>query len=523
MNYAIGIDLGTCNSAVTHVNDSGKSEIIVNSDGQSLTPSVVNFDRIGNMYVGQSAQRMIDNDPKNTAHRFKRHMGTKKSFLVAERHYDATQLSAFVLEKLTADAKAELSARGSEARISRAIITVPAEFTDSARSATIDAARSAGIEVDDLLDEPTAAIVYHQHCQKGRSSVNGVYAVVDVGGGTTDISIVDVNGTKFEVRCSKGSVKVGGIDFDRMIYMFIREKFDNKYPSHIFDERVFSLAKAEDLKKVLSERSYAPVDVSGTDSAGSAMVRDTFEISRDDFERSIGEYVQEIGQMCSEAMEEASISPDDIRDVLLVGGSVRIPAVKRKIDEVFESNSIRTKDCDEAVSRGAGLYALSRCKDDVEIPLSAMQKEAVQEIDVSEVLHKSYGIIVLDEELDTRIVEYMFHRGEKVPRTIEKPFDLKRKTNSSSTTDRRVLWTIVECDDDSKDPNSKSCRTRLKVELVIPLKAGSKDPFGPRKLTAKFHCNMSKVLMCEFVDVLTREKSVSKPILLDQIDDGGHP
>lgn len=515
MKYAIGIDLGTCNSAVTHLNSSGNSDIIVNDLGEALTPSVVNFTRSNlkeEKYVGTPALRVLFDEPENTCARFKRHMGTKKTWQIFGTEYDPTILSAFVLEKLIVDALDELRRSDPDAEIAHAVVTVPAEFSKPARLATVEAAEAAGIKEVHLLDEPTAAVLYHQHCRQGVSDLNGIYSVVDLGGGTFDISIVRVERERFWVLCSTGSVELGGVDFDRRLLTLVREKFARETDGCMLDDELYTEKNAEEWKKILTDKQAHRLRLSGKCPAHDKPVRRQISITREGFEASIQELIDLIGKKCTEAMEKCSISPIDIREVILVGGSGRVPAVKAKIDEVFETNSSRSKDCDEAVARGAGVFAASSSMKSAEIPFNEHQRNAIGNIIVTEVLHKHYGIVALDRSGNKEIT-FILDRGTQIPCDEEQEFFLTEKDTSSG---RSVEWTIIESTEGDKDPMSRSSRI-VQVEILdIPSDHVGHTSGKERQLIAKFRCDLNKLLHCEFVDTLTGACSKSRPILLDE-------
>ena len=508
MKYAIGIDLGTCYSAVSHLSSAGRAEIIVNDRGESLTPSVVNFADDGEIYVGTSAQRVMFDEPDNTPSRFKRHMGTSKAWTIFETKYDSSELSTFVLKTLRDDALSELRRSDPDPSIANAIITVPAEFSKDARAETIKAAEAAGITVAGLIDEPSAALLYRQHCLQGQSDLNGNYAVVDLGGGTLDVSVVQVDGANFVVKGSVGSVTLGGIDFDRELQLLVKEKFQRKSNGAVLSDDDYNLGRSEELKKILSDKKSHRIRLRGSHNR-----RHFLNIQRSDFEHQVRHLINKVGKTCVLAMERCSISPADIRNVILVGGSTRVPCVKEAVDHVFETDSLRSRDCDEAVARGAGIYAASLSRR--ELPYNEHQRRAMVDINLVERLHKSYGIIARDQS-GQKGVSFLLKIGDMIPAERTEEFYLEHR---GERPERRIQWTIVESADGDKDPQSPSTRKIQEEVLRIPTRVVTRPhrPRRRRELLATFRCDRNKVLYCEFVDTLTGIKSRSTPIILDKV------
>ncbi len=508
MEYVIGIDLGTCNSAVAHLKASGYCEIIRNDGGEQLTPSVINFGQDEEIYFGKSAQRVLSSEPDNTVCHFKREMGKAKKWVIFDKEYSPVMLSAFLLEKLKNDALAELQKTNRDARIQHCVITVPAEFSSAARKATKEAAELAGLDVDRLLDEPVAAVQYHQHQLIGKSDTYGTHAVVDLGGGTLDVSIVAVEPNCIRVRRSNGSTQIGGIDFDKALQKLVQAKFKEQTSGGSLSDSEYQIHQAEEIKKILTDRFSAFVDVVGKNVHGN-LEQQIIVVTREEFEASIRPVIESIGETCRSIMIDLAIRPQDIRNVLLVGGSVRIPSVKAQIDAVFERESLRSRNCDEAVALGAGIFAAAVASNKPAIPFTKEQKKAVQNVRVTEVLHKHYGVIALtDEDRPKEINTFVLERGAEVPCTNEKEYHL-------SFSSRSVEWSIIESPDANKDPKSDSAKV-IQTEIM---KLNSSDKFdsygGTRKLRATFQCDANKVLHCEFVDCLTGTKSRTNPIPLD--------
>ena len=500
MKYAIGIDLGTCNSATTRLHESGHSVMIQNADGKALTPSVVNFSDGGEVYFGEEARRVEFHETENTVSRFKRHMGTDKTWKIRESEYNPVELSGLLLERLRKDATDELRRLDESACIEKVVITVPAKFSSLARKATKDAAEAAGLDVYELLEEPNAALLYYEHTLQGRSDVNGLYCVVDLGGGTLDISIVRVDGDNFSVICSEGCVKLGGIDFDRALQVAVQDKFRVESNGGILGNDDFDLQEAEDLKKSLSEKVSRRIRPAGLDPKSGRQIKKSFEFTRDEFEVCIASHLEQLREVCLSVLVRHSISPEQLREVLIVGGSVRIPAVKRTIDSEFGRASELMPNCDEAVARGAAIYAAVRGSSTNEIPYNSHQRKVIRNITLQETLHRYYGVVTLDED-GSKAISFLLERGAKVPCTKQSEYSLRAGDFGRRKKQRTVEWRIVESTDGNEDLDSSTWNLIGTETLVVP----NEFPDGSteRKLMATFSFDNSKSLSCEFVDVLT--------------------
>ena len=479
-----------------------------------MTPSVVNFRRNGEVDLGTPARRVMVDEPESTIAYFKRYMGKEKKWTIFNKEHTPTELSRRILEHIKCDALEELRKSDPRAAITKAVITVPAAFSKSARSATIKAAVKAGITVDRLLDEPTAAILYHQHCYQRESDVNGYHAVVDIGGGTLDISIVRVDGVQFRVIGSSGSNEIGGIDFDRAMLELLKTKFREQSGGANLDQHGYGLHYAEEIKKILSDKTSHRCRISGIDPLTQRTVRQSITVTRTDFEVKINPLIESIGEQCISAMIRCRVSPEHIREVLLVGGSARVPAVKNMVDDVFEKVSLISRKCDEAVARGAGIYAASQSLNDSEIPFNEQQRQSISEINLTEVLHKYYGVISKDSS-GREMNSFLLKPGTKIPCTERRDYYLDDQEPTALKT-RTVKWKIIESDDDDVDPISGSSRTiqieTLTIETDVPNQWPGKNP----QLEAVFRCDANKVLHCEFIDRLSGAMSVSNVSLREE-------
>ncbi|HWN62462.1 MAG TPA: Hsp70 family protein, partial [Streptosporangiaceae bacterium] len=324
MARAVGIDLGTTNSVVA-ILEGGEPTVIANAEGSRTTPSVVAFAKNAEVLVGEVAKRQAVTNVDRTIRSVKRHMGTDWSVNIDGKKFTPQQISAFVLQKLKRDAEAYLGEK-----ITDAVITTPAYFNDAQRQATRDAGRIAGLEVLRIINEPTAAALAYGLDKKSNETV----LVFDLGGGTFDVSILDIGEGVVEVRATAGDTHLGGDDFDRRIVDYLADEFqrDNGIDLRADPQALQRLFEAAEKAKVeLSAVTQTTIslpfitaDAAGPKHLNTTLMRSTFEeITRDLIERTTGPVRQ--------AMADAKLTDADIDEVILVGGSTRIPAVQKLV------------------------------------------------------------------------------------------------------------------------------------------------------------------------------------------------
>jgi Molecular chaperone len=266
-------------------------------------------------------------------------MGTDIEYTWGEKKYSPTELSSVVLKKLLQDAEKTLG------EVSKAVVTIPANFANEARDATMAAAKKAGLDVDFIINEPTAAALYYIYQAKDEE-FSGFYAVYDLGGGTFDISIIDVNGKEIDVIATNGVSKLGGDDFDKILIELVNKKYKDLTGEEL-DKEDFTKTEAEEEKISLSKREKIAIRVN----------KQLLEISKEEFEEEVETLITQTEMLCESTMEDAKISVSDINGVFLVGGSTRIPKVKESVKRIFNQDPISNINVDEVVSLGAALYA----------------------------------------------------------------------------------------------------------------------------------------------------------------------
>ena len=348
MSKIIGIDLGTTNSCVA-VMEGGEPVVIANSEGARTTPSVVGFTKTGDRLVGQVAKRQAITNPENTVASIKRYMGTDHKVTLNGKEYTPQQVSAMILQKLKADAEAYLGQP-----VSEAVITVPAYFNDSQRQATKDAGKIAGLDVKRIINEPTAASLAYGIDKEEDQKI----MVYDLGGGTFDVSILDIGDGIIEVLSTAGDTHLGGDDFDQRIMNYLAAEFKKENGIDLTTDKVAMQRLKEAAEKAKIELSgvttsninlpYITADATGPKHLDVTLTRAKFnELTADLVEKTMVPVRQ--------AMSDAGLSASDISKVLLVGGSSRIPAVQDAVKKITGKDGFKGINPDECVAVGAAI------------------------------------------------------------------------------------------------------------------------------------------------------------------------
>ncbi len=373
MAKIIGIDLGTTNSAMA-VMQSGKPEIIANSEGARTTPSVVAVNKGGERLIGQVARRQQVTNSKNTIYEVKRLIGRNwndkevqrdlklmgyemvKSgngvkVKMADKEYSPEEVSAMILSKLKADAEAFLGDK-----VTEAVITVPAYFDDSQRQATKDAGKIAGLEVKRIINEPTAAALAYG-LDKG-SKKDEKIAVYDLGGGTFDVSILELGDGVFEVKSTNGDTHLGGADFDRVLVNYFASEFKKEQGIDISEDKAAMQRLRDEAEKAKIELSSAQeVNINLPFLTADADGPKHFEhkLTRAKLEDLVGDLISKTADPCEKALKDAGLKASDINAVVLVGGMTRMPAVQEKVKQIFGQEPMKGVNPDEVVAIGAAI------------------------------------------------------------------------------------------------------------------------------------------------------------------------
>lgn len=374
MGKIIGIDLGTTNSCVAVI-EGGESEVLQNAEGQRTTPSMVAFVKKGDnveRLVGQPAKNQMVTNPDNTIFSIKRFMGRRYSEVsdeigmvpykiskdnndgvrveISDKMYSPPEISAAILQKMKETAEDYLGEK-----VTEAVITVPAYFNDSQRQATKDAGRIAGLDVKRIVNEPTAAALAYGFGDEAKDERIAVY---DLGGGTFDISILELGDGVFEVKSTNGDTHLGGDDFDQKVIDWLVEQFKSEQGIDLSKDRM-ALQRlkeaAEKAKKELSTTQSTDINLPFITADSSGPKHLQYTLNRATFEKMTADLVERTKGPCLQAIKDAGISAEDIDEVILVGGSTRIPAVQRIVKDIFKRDPHKGVNPDEVVAMGAAI------------------------------------------------------------------------------------------------------------------------------------------------------------------------
>jgi len=480
MANIVGIDLGTTFSALAMLNAIGKPEIVPNADGERLTPSAIFFDEENSevIRVGIEAINSRHLNSARSVRWVKRHMGDNEYHLdIDGKDWTPVELSALILKKLKQDGATQ---RG---EIRDAVISVPAHFDEVRRKATMDAGTAVGLNVIGIVNEPVAAALYYATT----SDVNGKVLVYDLGGGTFDVTLMDVRGTEMEIICSQGDHALGGVDFDAKVLEIFEKLYKDKFGADLItsdEERAKYEDEAEDAKKTLSRRPVAKKMLYGPSGSMRA------EITREMFEEAIAPLVARTDMMVEVVLEEAGIKPSDVDKVLLVGGSTRVPVVRTHLEETFGFPPENAVNVDECVALGAalhaGLAALRENPDEVEAGI----RTGLKDISLTDVCNHSYGTICapIDKETGRRIVQNRIILKKNTPLPCEASQTFYTVTKGQE----KVEVTITQGED--ADPAYVSTIATHSFELPP-------DREAERPINVTYSYDLNQRMHCKFEDV----------------------
>lgn len=398
----IGIDLGTSYSAVARIGKKGEPEILENGEGERLTPSVVFFQENGDVIVGTVAKANSLVQQERSISNVKNHMGEDFLYTVDGKTYRPQDISALILKKLIQDAEA----RAGE-KVEKAVITVPAYYSEAQRQATLEAAELAGLRERQIMTEPVAAAVAYSH--SGELD-KGKVLVYDLGGGTFDVSIIQKNGAKVDVLGTGGYSELGGHYFDKKIQNYISDRLLDEDDIDLEGDDTMCYArqelalKAETAKQHLSSRDKTEIVF------GIAGAPKQFSLTREEYERMIEPFVQRTENMVLQVMEKAKVTFDDLDQILLVGGSSRTPLIQRELEKFSGKTLSRTINPDEAVAMGAALCAAGARY-------------------VQDVCSRSVGLVSYDYAMDRELFSKILANNSILPVKGKQTFGVALKTN----------------------------------------------------------------------------------------------
>jgi molecular chaperone DnaK len=427
----VGIDLGTTTSGLAYIRSDGNPEIVPNADGERLTPSVVYFDQHEDVKLVGSAAR-DGGDPDRTIQLIKRHMDDPNYTVTIDgKKWTPTEISALILAKLKRDCEKMIGP------ITEAIITVPANFNELARKATIAAGRIAGLDVKRIVNEPTAAALYYAHNQK----VSGKLMIYDLGGGTLDITVLDVVGETYKILTSEGARRLGGSNFDEELLELFAEAYRAEHGVELFEnerQRRRALQAGEDIKKMLSKLKLV-TDTIGNDRVGLTRI----EISRDVFEEAMSRLFMRTRMLVEQALDSVGLKPKDVDHVCMVGGGTRMPRVKEMLADIFGFEPIACGNVDECVALGAALFA----------------KKAAG---IQEVCNHSYGTLAIVEDAATGQETYM--NSIVIPKNTQIPCEQTQIYLTSEDNEQKIEVAITQ----GEDTDPKYVDVIGKIILEVP-------------------------------------------------------
>ncbi|MHC8863744.1 Hsp70 family protein [Arenicellales bacterium IMCC57338] len=481
MGAIVGIDLGTTFSAVAHLDETGRAAIVHNKDGGNTTPSVVEFTDAENASVGEEARQFMCDPNFSGAARFKRHMDGSKTYEIKGKSYSPTEMSAFVLRKLKDDTEAQLGP------IEAAVITTPANFSNVERDATLAAAKSVGLNVLTLVNEPEAAALFYALDTK---NLGGTYAAYDLGGGTFDFSVVRINGFDIEVLGSNGVKRLGGDDFDAKLLELVQARYKEQTGS-VLGEGLFYQNDAEKLKINLSKRESRQIIVNG----------ESITITRTEFEELISGLLAQSKLACEGLMSELNLEFSELSGIFLVGGSTRMPAVQNLVKQMLGKDALSTANPDEVVARGAAFYAAHKSPAH---NLTPLQKAKIEPVEYQAVSHQFYGTITLGQDNKDQN-SILIKKGQKIPCSFTDTF----YTVSEGQTGLQIR--ITETSIDEKDPTYATILKEGRLELPPGRPAG-------QEVEVTFEIESSGILRGHFKDV---ESGRDTTIIVNLTDPGG--
>ncbi|HET8799433.1 MAG TPA: Hsp70 family protein [Thermoanaerobaculia bacterium] len=418
MGTAAGIDLGTTNSVIARLGRDGKPVVIPNAEGEAITPSVICF-KGSEILVGATAKELQAFGIWPVAAFFKRQMGDPQFiFHVAGVDYSATDLSAMVLRKLKADAEAAIGER-----IDHAVITVPAYFRDPERKATMAAGAAAGLEVIQVINEPTAAAVAYS---MGRGEAVRRMLVYDLGGGTFDVTLLELTKDGIVVSSSEGDHQLGGKDWDDRIIEFLAGRFHDEFgvdPLEKAESLADLLIQAEDAKKKLTAFESTTVSIAHEGNRG------RYPLSRAKFEELTTDLMERTVSLTNRVLEDKGLAARDIEGVLLVGGSTRMPMVHRYVEQTFGRPPMGGVNVDEAVALGAAIVAAEQTARRAAGPATFALRGA-KTIDVT---NHSLGMIAVNEDRSAYVNSIILPKNKVIPCAEMRPYQHRTRRNGDNT------------------------------------------------------------------------------------------
>jgi len=486
----VGIDLGTTYSAIAVLDDLGNPEVIGSIDTNKKITASAAYINGDNIIVGDKALDVAKTFPKLVVTEAKRQMENDAYFSTEtgtwverkeneeKKGFSPTQISSFILKKL----KDYLEG------VEKAVITVPAMFAEKARVATLDAAKLAGLEVIELINEPTAAILHYASLPG--ISITGKVMIFDLGGGTFDITLAEVKNKEVEVITSRGDKYLGGKDFDNELLALIQKKYQEACNTEldINESKVDFQKIAEEMKRVLSVKEKVSEVIHG--SGGDH----TIEITRNEFEASIQSYLEKLKMLMEECLDGSGVNPEDVNHTLLVGGSTRVPIVTKTIENVMKKPPLKGVNVDEAVANGAAIFA--GLKTDKK-SLNNAQQKALSNVHLQDVCNFYMGVLMnVEDPLYNRAIDI-----NKVIIDRDTPLPASKTTSAQTIRDNQTAINCQITQSEGKQRDKEFVNIIHEGDLKLP----SNRPKGqPVEITYSY--DVSGKMHCVFEDVNSGKK-----------------
>jgi molecular chaperone DnaK len=439
----VGIDLGTTYSAIAHLNDEGEPTILNNADDRPITPSVVLLGDSGRVMVGPSFERIALEKPENVVEAVKRQMGSKDYYVVYQgKKLTPEFISALILKKLKQDAEVRIGA------VANAVVTVPYYFNDVRRKATQDAGKVAGLNVVDIINEPTAATLAYAWSKGNLGRVDDAgkettILVYDLGGGTFDVTVVRFTSTTFRVLATDGDVMLGGLDWSNRLVDHLAEQFTRKHGDDPRQDpeglRAF-FQECEDAKRKLSQGDRAAVSVYFK---GKTL---TVQLTRADFERMTADLMQRTRDTTELVLQQSGVDPADLDEVVLIGGATYMPIVEKTLRDITKQEPSRSLMPERAVAEGAAIHAaILQAKHGGGGKMADALRKRLERVEQVDVNSHSLGIKVADpEKKGSRMNHVMIPRNTSIPASKTQRF--------KTTSDNQKTVHVEVLEGEAKDP-----------------------------------------------------------------------
>ena len=482
MANILGIDLGTTYSAMARLDENGTPLIVENSDGENLTPSIVEFAGKNSIIVGTEAKKamIISDDETKFAMDAKREIrkNSDKTWKAYGVEHSPTSISSLILKYL------KESFVKNHGQIDSVVITIPANFKNQARSATVEAANKAGLDNVELIDEPTAAAFAYAFSSGKR--LNGNYVIYDLGVGTFDVSIAQIKGKDIKILAKEGIGELGGRDFDHALYELIAKKFKNETGRNLSYKEVDRALNIEEQKKSLSKRDHLKINLS-IRGKGAA----DFKITQKQFNAAISADVIQTITQCELVLEDANLSKNDITEVLLVGGSTRVPLIEDSVNKFFGQEAKMVGNPDEAVALGAAIYSAYKIDSR---KLNSSQKNTMDGVKIDEITGSAFGTSMLitnpmNENQKMMVNSIIIEKG------VQRPCSVTQDYYTVADNQTELHLDVTEAEDNNE----------IDLEWVTTIWEGDMElPAGRDKgcrIDVTFSFDDSGIMHCEFKDV----------------------